>query len=231
VTEQNAAAQGWFAELPEPLRAAFETVGKRLHLDGGALLHARGDLADGVYRVVSGGVRVSSLTTDGRELVLTHLLPGDVFGEISMFDGQPRTHDATATEPSELSVLDAAHFQRLLGSHPELGAFFLRMLCLKLRAAFEALDGAALETVAVRLARRLWWMTGPGPARAGAAEPLRALVLSQGELASMIGCTRQSVNRELQALVRRGVVELHGKRITVLDRAALLGVGGGDQLT
>lgn len=221
MTDETPEAVGWFAELPEPLREAFEAHGVRRRLQPGALLHARGDAADGIYRVLSGGVRVSSLTADGRELVLTHLQPGDVFGEISLFDGQPRTHDATATAPTELSVLGPAEFERLLAAHPELYAFFLRMVCLKLRGAFEALDGAVLESVAVRLARRLWWMTGPAEARS------HTLSLSQSELAAMIGCTRQSVNAELQELVRRGVVEVRGKKITVKDRAALLAVGRG----
>lgn len=227
MTAENRGAAGWFAELPAALLQAFEQRGVRRSLPAGGLLHARGDAADGIYRVLRGGVRVSSLTADGRELVLTHLLAGDVFGEISMFDGQPRTHDATATEPTELSVLGATELERLLREHPELYAFFLRMVCLKLRGAFEALDGAVLESVAVRLARRLWWMTGPD---AGADEQRGAsrehtLTLAQSELAAMIGCTRQSVNQELKSLVRRGVIAVNGQRITVIDRGALLAQG------
>jgi CRP-like cAMP-binding protein len=219
---------GWFGELPAPLAEAFARSGERRKLARGALVHARGDVADGVYRVLSGGVRVSSLTADGRELVLTHLLPGDLFGEISLFDGLPRTHDATAIEATEIAVLAPAEFQRLLDAHPELSAFFLRGLCLKLRGAFGALDGAALDSVSVRLARRLWWLTGPGAGSRGAsaARP-PTLTLSQGELAAMVGCTRQSVNAELKALARRGVIAIDKKGIAVLDRRALLAVWGG----
>jgi CRP/FNR family transcriptional regulator, cyclic AMP receptor protein len=211
----------FFSELPEALATELRRYGKRKTAAKGGHLHRKGDTADGLYCVLSGRIRISTLAADGRELVLTDLGEGSVFGEISLFDDLPRTHDAVALQRSELVLVPKADFHALLAKHPELARHFLRELAQKLRLSFTVLDALALQGVTERLAQRLCWLFDHD-ARSRTA----GLQASQSDLAAMVGATRQSINKQLKAWERDGVLALRGRSILVLDRAALRRAGG-----
>lgn len=206
-----------FPELPEELGQALRAQGRRVSVAQGAFVHHKGDAPDGFYCVLSGRVRVSSVSADGRELLLADLGPGASFGEISLFDELPRTHDAVAVEPSELCFLPAPQFHALLAKKPALARYFLRGLAVKLRLCLLALDGAALDPLPRRLSQRLLWLSQ---------QDASALRVSQAELAAMVSATRQSVNKQLKQWEREGVVALAAGRIVLLHRGALLRVAG-----
>ena len=210
----------FFSELPAALATELSKHGRRLSIAKGALVHRKGDAADGLYSVVSGRIRISTLGADGRELVLTDLTPGAVFGEISLFDDLPRTHDALALERSELVIVPKREFHTLLAGNPELARHFLRVLAGKLRLSFTVLDALALQDVSQRLAQRmLWLLDNPVPDK-GARDPA-SISVSQTDLALMVGATRQSINKELKEWERAGLLALRGRRIVVLNRAGL----------
>jgi CRP/FNR family transcriptional regulator, cyclic AMP receptor protein len=214
-----ARSAGFFSELPADVAAELRRHGRRVRLAKGAFVHKQGDAADGLYSVVSGRIRISTLGPAGRELVLTDLAPGAVFGEISLFDDLPRTHDAVALERSELVIVPKRDFHALMAAHPALGRHFLRVLAGKLRLSFAVLDALALRDVTARLAQRLLFLLD----EAGQA----TLEISQTDLALMVGATRQSVNKQLKAWERAGLIMLRGGSIGVTDRAVLRAIAFG----
>lgn len=202
------------ADLPAALARELTRLGKRRVLRKGTVVHRRGDEADGVYQVISGRVRVFTTTADGREAVLTDLSPGAFFGEISLFDGLPRTHDAVAVERTELSFVPSAAAHALLASRPDLLHLYTRALAFKLRLCMAALEGVTLQGVGARLAQRLLWLAHASPSP-------RALTVSQSDLAAMVGAARQTINKELKTWEREGVVRLRGRTLELLDQDAL----------
>src|SRR5579885_2169756 len=114
----------WFRDLPPAVVEELASFAVPRRLDDGALLFAKGDAADGLYGVVSGRVRISAAGADGKELLVNLFEPGDWFGEISMFDGLPRTHDAWAIGATELLLIPRERFRALLARRPELYPHF-----------------------------------------------------------------------------------------------------------
>jgi CRP-like cAMP-binding protein len=208
----------FFADLPPHLANELVQHGRRFSIEKGALVHHKGDPPDGLYQLISGRIRISTVSDDGRELVLADLTPGSFFGEISLFDGLPRTHDALALEKSELLIVPTQKFHALLAEKPALAKHFLHVLSAKLRLCFAALDALSLQGVPERLAQRLLWLAERGGKR--------AVTVSQTDLALMVGATRQSINKQLKAWERAGLVALRGRRIVLEDAAALRRLAG-----
>jgi len=125
--------QSWLAELPDAELEQLARASSILRLSTGQQVHARGDLAKGYMGVISGRLGVSTLTDDGKVLTLAYFLPGDWFGEISLIDGLPRTHDTSAMEDSELLLIAATDFQSLLQRYPQLWPTLAKHLCQRLR--------------------------------------------------------------------------------------------------
>jgi CRP-like cAMP-binding protein len=180
-------------------------------------VHLKGDPGEGLFWVSSGRIRVSTVSSDGRELVLTDLEPGSFFGEISVFDDLPRTHDAYALRRSELVYVAKEKLEALLAERPELARHFLRALALKLRLCMTALDSVALSSVGARLALRLLLLARRDASSSNPSE----VAVSHSDLAMMVGATRQSVNKELKAWERAGILRLHGRRLSIVNEQAL----------
>lgn len=186
----------------------------------GSVVFVQGEYGDRCYAIVKGAVKVSAFQADGREAVLALLGPGDVFGELSLFDGDPRSADATAVEDSELLSLDAEGLRNAVLEHPALGLSLLGVLAARLREANLAFQDVSFYDVTGRVARRLADLAD----RHGAPTDDGALIqipLSQEGLASMVGATRESVNKALSTLQRKGLVSRMGRNYLVPDAAAL----------
>ena len=152
---QTLGSSEWFRDLPDEVVDLLAGFAQRRRLHDGERLFARGDDADGLYGVLAGRVRISTSASDGRELLINLFEPGGWFGEISMFDGLPRTHDAYAVGATELLLIPRDRFLGLLASQPALYPHFLRMLCLKLRRSFAWIEYEAFLPLPARLAARL----------------------------------------------------------------------------
>ncbi len=157
----------WFSHLPPALRDALLGEARLLQLEPGQRLFRRGDPPCGLYAVLEGMMRVGAVSRDGKEALLTLVEPPYWFGEISLFDGQPRTHDAYAEGPARLLQVPQAALQALLAREPGYWRDFALLMSQKLRLAFIALEEMSLLPAAPRLARRLLMMaegygeTGP----------------------------------------------------------------------
>ncbi|HEY0915037.1 MAG TPA: Crp/Fnr family transcriptional regulator [Solimonas sp.] len=205
-TEERAAlvASDWFRELPPDVVTQFAAMAVRRRLADGELLFAQGDAPDGLWNVVSGRIRAGSVSGDGKELLVMQFEPGAWFGEISMFDGLPRTHDSRAVGATEMLMLPRDKFLAVLAAQPELYPHFVKMLCRKLRLAFSYIEDAQFASLPARLARRLI-----------------DLHLPQDDLGRMLGASRQSVSKELKTLEAGGVVVVDYGKLRVRDLAAL----------
>ena len=164
---------------------------------------------------------MSSTTLAGRQTTLTYAEPGTWFGDIALFDGLPRTHDAHAHGDTTLLVVRKADFHALLAAHTELYDALLRLNCRRLRLMFDAIEDLNSLPLAARLAKQILLLARSyGVAQGG--EVRIGLALAQEDLAQLLGASRQRVNQELKALERDGALRIEPTRLVVLDREKLL---------
>jgi CRP/FNR family transcriptional regulator len=182
----------------------------------GSVIFVQGEQGDRCFTITDGAVKISAYHSDGREAVLAVLGPGDVFGELSLFDSAPRSADATAIEDTELLSLDAQALTEAIVAQPELGLALLRVFGRRLRHSNEALQDIAFFDVPGRVARRLADLADAHGVR-DEQGVLIDLAISQESLAQMVGATRESVNKALSLLRRRGLVSRVGRRYLVTD--------------
>jgi CRP-like cAMP-binding protein len=212
------AANPWFAGLPLADRRAVIAASERHRLAPGEMLFRQGDeVAPGsgaFYGVVSGGIKASSLREDGKEAILVVLESGNWFGELSLIDRQPRTHDATAIGEVEVLALPRAAFDRLM-LRPAFALGVCRMLAGRVRSLYGMVEDATLRSTRARVARRLLLLARGDATQA---RDSRAVVpVSQEALAMMLGVSRQTLSKELQGLVRAGAVNLGYGKIAIVS--------------
>ncbi len=205
-----------FSELEGDLLADISARMVRRRYRKDSVVFVQGEYGTRCFVILSGSVKISAYAPDGREAVLAVLGPGDVFGELSLFDEAPRSADATAIEDAELLSLDDRALTEVVRANPELAMSLLRVLSRRLRFANERFQDAAFFDVTGRVARRLADLS----AQHGVGGDDGVVVdvpLSQEALAKMIGATRESVNKALAGLTRRGLVRREGRRYVVID--------------
>ncbi len=186
----------------------------------GAALFNEGEMSDRVILLSQGQVKISFFTDEGKEIVLGLRGPGELLGEFSALDGEPRSATVTALEPVEALVIGVDDFKSFIVNRPRVALLLLQSLSRKLRDAdLKRIEFGAFDTVG-RVARRLIELSQ----RFG--EPTKegthiALPLSQQDLAGWIGSSREAVSKALQSLRGRGLIETHRKGITILEPEAL----------
>jgi CRP/FNR family transcriptional regulator, cyclic AMP receptor protein len=183
----------------EDRRAVVQEM-RELVFDANQAIFARGDVGKDIYFVMSGRVRLSVLTPEGRELSFAHAEAGHIFGEISVLDGGTRTADATAVTKVQALGLSKPSLQRLMQTRPIVNEGVIKFLCNRVREADQQLEGIALYPIETRLAR--FFLTAAkqkGPVKEGGHVVLD-LPISQSELALLIGASRPKVNAALAIL-------------------------------
>jgi len=187
--------------------------------DAGDTVFLMGALHDSMFAVLSGEVRISMPSADGKEVVLATVHAGEVFGEIAMLDGKPRSADATALTACNLAVLDRRDVLGALGRNADAWLGLMEVLCSRLRHTDRQLVELALLGLPERLAKALLRAVDAGdPAQAASVAELR---LSQYELANRVGAARESVNKCLHEWQRSGIIRMEKRVITIVNRAAL----------
>ena len=215
----------WFSSLSHALRTAILARAGVRRLEDGAPLAARGTPAEDWVGVARGAVRVSSVSLSGKQISLTYVEPGIWFGDIALFDGLPRTHDASAHGPTTLMVVQKADFRDLLSQHVELYEALLRLNCCRLRLMFDLFEDLNTKPLASRLAKQLLLLAKSYGIAQGKEIRIR-LQLAQEDLAQLLGASRQRVNQELKELERDGVLRVEPARLVVLSREKLLAAAG-----
>jgi CRP/FNR family transcriptional regulator, cyclic AMP receptor protein len=190
---------------------------KHTALKRGATLFAKDDPGNSLYAVISGTVKISVSSPDGRNAILNLVGPGELFGEMSVLDGQPRSADATANSNCEIFVIDRRDFMPFVRSQPTLAMKFIELLCAKLRWTSEQVEQVILQDLPGRLASALLGLIEkrkPDPES-------HIISITQQEISEMVGMTRESINKQLRAWVARNWVRLEHGAIVVLDPSAL----------
>lgn len=219
---QRLAVNPWFAALPLAERRALLAAGETVRLAAGEMLFRQGDAVPAgqgaFYGVVQGGIKASSLREDGKEAILAVLEAGNWFGEISLIDGQPRTHDATAVADTELLALGRPAFDRMM-RRPAFALAVCRLLAGRVRSLYGMVEDATLRSTRARVARRLLLLARGDATQAR--EPRPVVPVSQEALAMMLGVSRQTLSKELQGLAKEGAIELGYGRIAIASVAML----------
>jgi CRP-like cAMP-binding protein len=199
---------------------SLEPLGREMRLRRfrrGEVIFHQGDPGDALFIVLTGQVKISLPGETGDEAILATLRPGDFFGELALLDGAPRSATATALEPVEATVLPRDRFRDLIAAEAAIRDAFLVAVARELRRLTTHVEELHFLDIAGRLAARLARLaTEQGKTLADGSIRLDA-PLTQGDLAAMVGCTRQSVNKLLGLYARDGLIRLDREAIVVLD--------------
>jgi CRP/FNR family cyclic AMP-dependent transcriptional regulator len=198
---------------------------KHATLKRGSTIFSKGDPGNSLVAVISGTVKISISSPDGRTAILNLIGPGEIFGEVALLDGHARTADATANTNCEIFVIDRREFLPFVRSQPALAMKFIELLCARLRWTSDQVEQVILQDLPGRLASALIRLTERHkPAQGG-----RTIAVTQQEISEMVGMTRESINKQLRAWAVRDWVRLEHGAIVVLDiesLQALSGTGG-----
>ena len=175
----------------------------------------RGESETNLMIMVSGRVKLSATSTDGQELLANIVERGHVFGEIAVIDGKPRSYDATALEASELLIVKRKDLIPFLEERPDICLRFMETLCEGLRRSEALIQDAVFLNAGPRLARQLLRLVETYGRKDGDAICID-LAVSQSDLASLVGMTRESINKQLCNWRRAGVIWFKGKNYKVL---------------
>ncbi len=186
----------------------------------GDVIVRKGAAGNGMMAVVEGRVKISTVSPDGKEVILDFINPGEVFGEIALLDNRERTANAVAMEACQVLVLERRDFLPFLERHPRTCIKLLSVLCGRLRQTNLLIEDSLFLNIESRLAKRLLGFTR----QYGEPRPEGILIhlkLSQQEIAALIGVTRESVNRQLGTWQERGWVKVSRGAILVTNIEAL----------
>src|SRR4051794_26440128 len=213
----------WFSKLSEALRNDILQRAFVRRLADETMLSHRGEPAEEWSAVAKGAVRVSSVSLSGKQVSLTYVEPGTWFGDIALFDGLPRTHDADAHGATTLLSVRKADFKELLQQHVELYDALLRLNCRRLRIMFNLVEDLNTRPLSARLAKNILMLAKAYGIHQGD-EVRIGLQLAQEDLAQLVGASRQRVNQELKELEREGALRIEPTRLVVLSREKLVHV-------
>jgi len=201
-------------------RVAEVTVPRRF--GGGEVIFREGDDSDTCYVVHAGHARAIREHPDGRQITLATFGPGDIFGELAMFDDERRSATVEASDDLEVLGILGGDMRRLLRRHPDMAVKLVIALGRRLRAANERLARQSFQTVQSRVAAVLAQLVEQAQSEGAGARDI-PVVATQADLAKLAGSSRESASRFLAVLERAGVISQGRGRLTVHDPAALQG--------
>jgi CRP-like cAMP-binding protein len=210
----------FLSQLTDADRAVLTGLGRHRTLPKGAYLITEGAHSDAVFVVLSGHVKVFSVTDRGAEVVLAVRGPGALVGELAAIDDQPRAASVTTLEPAEVLAIPAGSFRDYLTAHPVVTMLLMRTLTSRLRDADrKRVEFGSYDAVS-RVARRLVELAERFGEPAGDGVRI-TLPFTQDELAGWVGASREAVVKALRTLRARGHIETHRRSVVVCDLAAL----------
>ena len=205
----------WFAALDGGFQQGLLASSRVMVTAAGQSVFHRGDASDGIYCVLSGAVCFGATASSGKGSIVACSEAPEWFGEIALFDGGPRTHDAWADISSTLLHLPLRHLTRILADDPARWQQMGRLLVRKLRIALSLLEDMALEPPRIRLARCLVNLF-EGYGLRKAAPPTQVRV-SQERLGMMLSLSRQTVNELLRQLEQDEIIQCQRGGVRILD--------------
>ncbi|MCW3040953.1 MAG: Crp/Fnr family transcriptional regulator [Solirubrobacterales bacterium] len=190
------------------------------HFAGQQVIFREGDTSDTCYVVRTGHARAVREHTDGRTIALAHFGPGDIFGELAMFDDERRSATVETLDEVDAIAISGGDMRRLLREHPDIAVKLVIALGRRMREANERLTRQSFQTVQSRVAGVLGQLVVQAQAE-GAGDHDVLVTITQADVAQLAGSSRESASRFLAVLERAGVVTQGRGRITVHDPATL----------
>ena len=225
IEEREAINSGrWFGSLSPSLRHDILRCAYVKRFRDGDLIAARGDPPEEWLACAKGAVRVSSTSISGKQVTLTYVEPGIWFGDVSIFDGDRRTHDAYAHGECTTLCVAKADFKKILSTHVELYEAMLRLHARRIRQLYGLVEDLNTLPLRARLAKQLIHLVRSyGVTSLSNATEMRiGLQLAQEELAQLLGASRQRVNQELKSMEREEIIRIEPGGLVVRDRHALM---------
>ena len=205
-----------FHQLPAEDLDRLVAFAKLKHVSAREVIFRKADPGNQMSAIISGRVKMSTVSEDGKEMVFGIIGPGEFFGEISLLDGEERTATVTAIEPTELLVIERRDFVPFLESYPKVAIRLLGTLALSLRLTNELFEDTIFRNLPARLAKRLLVLADNcGDETANGTRI--GLKLSQQEIGSMIGTSRESVNKQMRSWEAEGLISYKQGYITIID--------------
>jgi CRP/FNR family cyclic AMP-dependent transcriptional regulator len=209
-----------FSSLAEHELGRVAEVAVPRRFGAGEVVFREGDESDTCYIVKAGRTRAVREHGEGRSLTLAHFGPGDIFGELAMFDAERRSATVEALEETEAIAILGGDMRRLLRQHPDIAVKLLQALGRRLRETNERLARQSFATVQSRVAAVLSQLVAAARA-AGASERDVLITQTQAELARLAGSSRESASRFLAVLERAGIITQGRGKLVVHDPEAL----------
>jgi CRP-like cAMP-binding protein len=206
-----------FRDLEPAALDQLRRYAKQVRFKRGQQIYSKGDPGTCLFAVISGTVRVSTTSAEGRTALLNLIGRGEIFGEIAVLDGLARTNDVIANTDCELLTIDRRDFIPFLADQPGLAMKFIELLCARLRWTSEQVEQLILQNLPARLANTVVRLTERHPGDGS----VRAIEMTQQRLSEMAGMSRESVNKLLSIWAADKWVLLEHGTLRVLDIEAL----------
>ncbi|MDA3861093.1 MAG: Crp/Fnr family transcriptional regulator [Melioribacteraceae bacterium] len=205
-----------FADLPTNTLTEIEKIGSKSKYIKDEPILLEEDAGNALFVILSGKVKVSRSSNDGREVILTMLGESDFFGEMAILDGLARSANVIATEESVVFLIQRNDFLKLLHDHPEISIILLQELTSRLRNADMKIKALSLKDAEGKVATVLLQIAEySGKIKAGVVE-ISELPIQQ-DLANMAGTSRETISRTLHSFAKRGFVELEGNKLRIVN--------------
>jgi CRP/FNR family cyclic AMP-dependent transcriptional regulator len=211
----------FFASLAPREIEAFAGIATRRRIADGALVVRQGELDCHLYAVAEGLLQVSSRQTDGKEINLNLLGPGDLFGEVALFDRRERSASVVAAQASVLLVFDREDVLAVVHRFPAIAIKFLECMAGRIRQLTSRAEHLTELSIASRIARKLLELGEQQGRRIGPNQLALPFVVTQQNLAKHVQTTRESVNRNLVSFAKQGLLQQTKSQLVILDCARL----------
>jgi CRP-like cAMP-binding protein len=189
---------------------------RTITLKKGDVLFRKDDEGTALYIIQQGSIKIVLPSVNGDEIIPAIFTKGDFFGEMSLLDGMPRSADAVAMEPCELLVLNRSDFLDFLKGNENVIQSILAALSIRLRRTDDLLEDTCFLNISARFAKKLVELAEDHGEQDGNLILIN-LDLKQRDLASMVGATRESINKELRLLREKGLISMTGNQIQIYN--------------
>lgn len=205
-----------FADLDDATLAQINQIGTRKMFAKNSVILMEEELGSALFVIITGKVKVARSSTDGREVILTILSESDFFGEMAILDGLTRSATVSAIEDTELFMIQRNDFITLLKTYPEISIALMQELTKRLRDADMKIKALSLKDAEGKVATVILQLADDiGKIKQGIVE-IEKLPLQQ-DLANMAGTSRETISRTLHSFAKKGLIELEGNKLRILD--------------
>jgi CRP-like cAMP-binding protein len=205
-----------FAELDDETLNIISKLGIRKTFKKDSVVLFEHEAGSALFVIISGKVKISRVSEDGKEVILTILSDSDFFGEMAIIDGQSRSANVTAMDDTDILIVQRNEFLQLLRDYPEISISLLQELTKRLRIADMKIKSLSLKDAEGKVATVILQLADDiGKIRQGTVEIDR--LPFQHDLANMAGTSRETISRTLHSFAKKGLVELDGNKLRILD--------------